>query len=145
MSFHEVGLFHPSAGLEDAGIPPDGPVLRWERSCLTWCRAGTATSSTRGGSQRAAAQLAPSQLCSLVAALQGLCFPSFCKGPGGEKQPLEKGFCKGGLQPGEHGWGGAKHPGRLQSEGGLGTSVSSLTAVPAEDPFPGHGRVTQGI
>lgn len=46
--FNEVGLPHPSAGPEDAGIPPAGVGQHWERSCPTWCRAGTELKQYQG-------------------------------------------------------------------------------------------------
>lgn len=107
---------------------------------------GQNSRNTRGGSQRGAAQLAPSQLCSLVATLQGLCFPSFCKGAGGQEQPVEERSCEGSLQPGKHV--GAVVQSTLvtlQNGGGPGTSVSSLAAVPSEDLFPGHVYGAQDV
>jgi len=100
---------------------------------------------TSCGCQCGVAQLAPSQLCSLVATLQGLCFPSFCKQGGGQKQPLEERSCEGGLRPGEHGWRLQSTLLALQNGGDPGTSMSSLAAIPSEDPFPGHGHVAQDI
>lgn len=143
-SFNEVGLLHPSAGLGDAGIPLAGPGQPWERSCPTWCRAGTAPKWHQGWF--------PEWGCSAgsIPALQPgghlpRALPSFCKGAGGQKQPLEERSCEGGLQPGEHGWRVKSTLVALQNGGGPGTSMSSLAAVPSEDPFPGHGCMAQAI
>lgn len=92
--FNGVVLLHPSTVTEGAGIPPAVPGQAWGDPAQLGVGLGQHPNGTRGDSQHGAAQLAPSWLCSLVATLQELCLPSFCK----------ERLCQRGFQPGEHGW-----------------------------------------
>lgn len=58
--------------------------------------------STRGGSECGATQLAPSQLCSLVAALQGLCLP-FAREREGRSSPWRRSRVKEAFSQGSTG------------------------------------------
>lgn len=103
-SFNEVGLLHPSAGLGDAGIPLAGPVSPGRDPAPLGVGLGQHPNGTRGGSQSGAAQLAPSQLCSLVATFQGLCLP-FAREQEGKSSPWRRGRVKEAFSQGSMGGG----------------------------------------
>lgn len=101
---------------------------------------GQCPDGTGGGSQRGAAQLAPSQLSSLVATLPGFWFPSFSKGTGGQSSAWRRGRVKETLSQG-NGWGMQSTLGALKHGADPCTSVPSLAPLSSGDPFPGCGCV----